>query len=549
MDKKRLMLLMPLLLLASVVLAATYTKDGLSYSYSRFGGTTATVSWDTNAKMKSVTIPATITIEDKEYKVTKIADKGFCVSGVSCGSYTYGVKSYSSDKTSPANNTLESVNFELPSNITSIGKYAFQGCSKLESIVIPNSVTTLGEGAFYACYNLKNVEFQTNDAHQVSITEIPKYAFRFCVSLTSIELPEGITEIGDEAFQFNLALKNIRLPNTLKSIGSHFLCDAKSIQTLTVPASVTYINGAFLHGCESLRTVHLLGPAATLVASAGSGADTFGANAEQKYAPACGNVNNCTFYVPADYYNGYITDKVWKKMKKENNTDGNDIVPLKGHNRTFKNKWQTVVFYHDVTDYKAVFGEEAMVAELVEVTQDLADENFYHMTFRLIDGNDIPARKPFMLYCPKEVEHEMYDTYDESTDDFKTFWTTPCRTDVTVSNEPTTVVSMIGLAMELKLNKWEFYFKNNKFMRVANDGAATKGLFGCYWKFNRDGIKQHVGGMDNRTDGPLGIDLSVVAPVKTDVRIYDINGRRMQQSFADLQRGVYIVNGKKIFKK
>lgn len=551
---KKLLFLMPLLMWASAAFAATKTIDGLTYTTDSNGEASVKLTDYTKTSAK---IPATVTIDGKTYKVTSIEEYGLCdrtkkmFSGYtkSCGKYTWDGKTYVTDSETPANNVLQSVEFELPSNIKTISDYAFKGCTKLKSVVVPNSVTSLGEGVFYNCYNLENVEFQTDENHHVNITAIPDHTFRFCVKLTSIELPEGITSIGDEAFQFNLSLKNIRLPNTLQKIGSHFLCDAKSLQALTIPASVTYINGAFLHGCESLRTVHLLGPAATLVASMGDGADTFGKNVEQNFAPACGKVNNCTFYVPADYYDGYINNKVWKKMKKENNTDGNDIVPLQGHTRTFKNKWQTVIFYKNVENYKSVFGEEAMVAELVKVEQDANDENFYHMTFRLIEGSDIPACKPFMLYCPKDVEYEMYNNSDEATPEFKKFWTTSYNTDITVSNEPSTVVSMIGLAVELKLNRWEFYFKNNKFMRVPTDGAATKGLFCCYWKFNRNGIKQQVGGADNRSGEVTGIAGVNAEPVKADVRIYDINGRCVNKSLETLGRGVYIVNGKKILKK
>ena len=63
--------------------------------------------------------------------------------------------------------TVKNAN-NLPSNIkipaiynkkavTSIGSYAFAGCSGLTSIEIPNSVTSIGYYAFYDCYKLVEV--------------------------------------------------------------------------------------------------------------------------------------------------------------------------------------------------------------------------------------------------------------------------------------------------------------------------------------------------------------------------------------------------------
>lgn len=45
----------------------------------------------------------------------------------------------------------------LGEGVTSIGNYAFAGCTNLESITIPASVTTIGESAFAGCANLKSV--------------------------------------------------------------------------------------------------------------------------------------------------------------------------------------------------------------------------------------------------------------------------------------------------------------------------------------------------------------------------------------------------------
>ena len=43
----------------------------------------------------------------------------------------------------------------IPDNVTSIGNYAFQDCTSLESITIPDSVTSIGACAFHGCTSLK----------------------------------------------------------------------------------------------------------------------------------------------------------------------------------------------------------------------------------------------------------------------------------------------------------------------------------------------------------------------------------------------------------
>ena len=48
-------------------------------------------------------------------------------------------------------NGKEVTNLVIPNSVTSIGDYAFSGCSGLTSVTIPNSVTSIGDGAFNRC--------------------------------------------------------------------------------------------------------------------------------------------------------------------------------------------------------------------------------------------------------------------------------------------------------------------------------------------------------------------------------------------------------------
>ena len=84
--------------------------------------------------------------------------------------------------------------FTIPDSITSIGEYAFAGCSNLMSVVIGDNVTTIGEYAFYNCYSLTSVVIGN------SVTTIGEYAFYNCDNLTSMVIPVNVVTIERYAF-------------------------------------------------------------------------------------------------------------------------------------------------------------------------------------------------------------------------------------------------------------------------------------------------------------------------------------------------------------
>ena len=85
-------------------------------------------------------------------------------------------------------------NTTIPASVTSIGNYAFYGCSGLTSITIPASVTSIAYSAFFGCSGLISVTIPE------SVTSIGNYAFRNCSGLTSVTIPESVTSIGRYAF-------------------------------------------------------------------------------------------------------------------------------------------------------------------------------------------------------------------------------------------------------------------------------------------------------------------------------------------------------------
>ncbi len=125
--------------------------------------------------------------------------------------------------------------------ITSVGRYAFSGCKKLESVTLSESITDIeafafcnsgvkeimfpkgimcvNEAAFYGCEALETVNFDG------APTCIASYAFSCCTALKAISLPKLLTTIGDEAFSGCTALAKMHLPFTLEEIGANAFTD------------------------------------------------------------------------------------------------------------------------------------------------------------------------------------------------------------------------------------------------------------------------------------------------------------------------------------
>ena len=137
----------------------------------------------------------------------------------------------------------------ISSGVTSIGGWAFDGCSSLVSVTIPDSVTEIGSVAFTECTSLTSITIPD------SVTSIGEDAFSYCSSLTSITIPDGVTSIGSSAFSYCTSLTSITIPDSVTSIGYAAFFKCSSLTSITIPDSVTSIGYNAFSNCTSLTSI------------------------------------------------------------------------------------------------------------------------------------------------------------------------------------------------------------------------------------------------------------------------------------------------------
>ena len=159
--------------------------------------------------------------------------------------------------------------------ITSIGAYAFNSCSKLQGVNSQN-VSKVGDYAFENCSAL-------TDVNVGNTTSVGAGAFRNCTSLTRLDLPNATILNGYLAYncssltELNMPsassgkgyaiagtkIEHISLPK-FANPGSSVFRDAKYLRTVYMPSLVRVEQSIFM-GCSALETVTF--PKATHVGS------------------------------------------------------------------------------------------------------------------------------------------------------------------------------------------------------------------------------------------------------------------------------------------
>ena len=273
--KKSLLCFLILLMVPLASMAYDFEVDGIYYKLTGSSSVAVTYGGDYPREIDytysdHITIPSTVNYNNKSYSVTSIGNYAFWgCSGMASITLPEGVTSIGNEAFYDCSG-LTSVT--IPEGVTSIGEWAFMDCKRLTSITIPEGVTSIGEYAFSGCSGLTSItlpESVTSISDQTfqgcsgltsitipeGVTSIGDWAFLDCYGLTSITIPEGVTSIGNYAFRYCSSLTSVTIPESVSSIGEGAFQDCVRLASITIPEGVTSIGWHVFHDCSGLTSI------------------------------------------------------------------------------------------------------------------------------------------------------------------------------------------------------------------------------------------------------------------------------------------------------
>ncbi len=139
---------------------------------------------------------------------------------------------------------------------TSIGNYAFNGCTALASVTFPETLLSIGGRAFLNCTALTAVTIPA------SVTSVGEWAFRGCTSLTAFTMAPlardaspHYTSLGAYVLADCTALTDVSFTENLTVLGDYALTRCEQLREVTLPASVSGVGNCAFLSCPALASV------------------------------------------------------------------------------------------------------------------------------------------------------------------------------------------------------------------------------------------------------------------------------------------------------
>ena len=218
----------------------------------------ATVAEQSTTLSGAISVPESVAYQGGSYSVESIGDSAFN----SCSGLT---------------------EITIPDSVTSIGDYAFSGCSGLTIYCeVESQPSGWNSNWNYSncpvVWNCSNNDV-ANDSYIYIVIDGIRYALKDGIAKVvrqstalsgAISIPESVTyheasysvtSIGNYAFRDCIGLTEITIPNGVTSIGNYAFRDCIGLTEITIPDSVASIGDYAFYNCSGLTSVYYMGTA------------------------------------------------------------------------------------------------------------------------------------------------------------------------------------------------------------------------------------------------------------------------------------------------
>lgn len=329
-----------------------------------------------------------------------------------------------------------------------------------------------------------------------AFSECPYLENSFCKDLTSVTIPNSVTSIGVGAFTRCKGLTSVTIPNSVTSIGNEAFWYCSGLTSVTIGNSVKSMGSHAFGKCSNLRDVYCYAESVPSTQS----------NAFTEWS-----IQNATLHVP--YKAAYEAVSPWNGFHEIVEIPIPITVGETGF-ATFCSSY--ALDFSDVTDIKAYivsgFNQETGTLVLTRVTEVPAGEGLY------IAGTPgehrIPKTQTSMFYA-NLLKGETEPTIISPTDGNYTNY---------ILSNGSHGVGFYTLSESGTLDAGKAY--------LQLPTASVAGIKALKIEFNEN-------------DDPTGIAITSASSEQEENAVYNLAGQRMNKA----QKGVNIVNGKKVFIK
>ncbi len=412
--------------------------------------------------------------------------------------------------------------------VTRVGASAFYNCKQLTAVTIGANVRSLGSASsgsassFFNCTSLSSVTF----ADAKALTFIGFQTFASCSSLESIDIPEGVDTLSEGALNGCSSLTRVTLPSTLTRMEDLVFGECSSLYSITIPSSVNYMGYEEFLNCTKLKRVVMLGETPPDIDYSG------------KTKMFEGDTQKVNIYVPSAALSTYNAGD-WKNLTN---------TTLVAYDAAIE---QTLAITDENgTAFSTIYDGESDILLPATLTAYIVTDvdSDGELTLSALSDNTIPAATAALVAGELGDYADLIEVAPTAS--------TAVESNMLYGSDSETVTTVGDNG-----NNDDYYFyklttnaagdtSTAGFYWGASDGSAFEMPGGKAWlAVNRQVFVDGVKGLkmklpdESTTDGITTVSVS---PAPRQEGIYTLQGVRVTDT---TQRGVYIVNGRKVLIK